>query len=286
MHQFNYIDLQNNLVDWAEEEDNVRALLLVGSRSRKVPPPDQFSDLDTILFCLNPTEFVESNDWLRNLGPFWFNYVDQPKYKEPEQFALYNGAVKIDVMIIKISESENLQSRLDIFPFQDVLQRGFKVLVDKTDSHSQIIIPKDKNKGMLPGQAEFDNQIHHGLLLAIKFIRYFERNDLWRANDSLNNDLRNNLLVLLEWEAIAANPNKDIWYDGRFIDQWGNPEVVSLFPQIFSGYQKENQRTGLKLFLQIYYELAVKIAEKLELDVPEKDFKRIFRYISGFDGGE
>ena len=59
MAKFDYSDLQNNLVAWAEGEDNVRALLLVGSRARTAPLPDQYSDLDTILFCLHPTAYVE-----------------------------------------------------------------------------------------------------------------------------------------------------------------------------------------------------------------------------------
>lgn len=282
MAKFDYADLQNNLVAWAEGEDNVRALLLVGSRARTAPPPDQYSDLDTILFCLHPPVYVESNDWLRSLGPFWFNYLDQPKHKEPEQFALYEGAIKIDVLIMKINEGENLQNMLDIFPFRDVLQRGFRVLVDKTDSRSQIIIPRAENTGILPGQTEFDNHIHQGLLLVIKCMRYLERNDLWRAYAVLNNDLRVNLLVLLEWEALTTKPDKDIWYDGRYIDQWGNTEIVSLFPQIFSGYKKENQRAGLELFLHFYYDLVFKIAEKLGFSLPTDDYEHIRRIVSGF----
>lgn len=282
MHAFNYIDLQNNLIAWAEGEDNVRALLVVGSRARTMPPADQFSDLDTILFCLRPTEYVESNDWMRSLGPFWFSYLDQPKYKEPEQFALYDDAVKIDVMIMKIREDDNLQSRLDTFPYNYVLQRGFKVLVDKTDSRSQIIIPRVDNTGILPGQTEFDNHIHQALLLTIKTFRYLERSDLWRAYDTLNYDLKNNLLVLLEWEALTTNPDKDIWYDGRYIDQWGNTEIVSLFPQIFCGYQKENLWSGLDLFLQGSSILAKRIAEKLGLSLPTDDYEHIRRILSGF----
>ena len=161
----------------------------------------------------------------------------------------------------------------------------FKVLIDKTDSRSQIIIPGAENTGILPGQTEFVNHIHQGLLLVIKSSRYLKRNDLWRANAVLNNDLRVNLLVLLEWEVLTTKPDKDIWYDGRYIDQWGNTEIVSLFPQIFSGYKMENQHAGLELFLHVYYDLAFKIAEKLKLNFSDKDFKRVLTYISEFEKG-
>ena len=155
----------------------------------------------------------------------------------------------------------------------------------RQNSRSQIIIPGAENTGILPGQTEFVNHIHQGLLLVIKSSRYLKRNDLWRANAVFNNDLRVNLLVLLEWEALTTNPDKDIWYDGRFIDQWGNPEVVSMFPHIFSGYQENNQRSGLEQFLQVYYRLALKIAEKLDLHFPDKGFKRVLTYLSEFEKG-
>ncbi len=280
MPEFNYNNLQDNLISWVTFEENVRALLLVGSRARSQPQHDKYSDLDTILFCLNPRLYVESNSWLRSLGPFWFSYLETDG--EPEQYALYDGYIKIDVMLISIASTESLQSRLNPFIYDQVLQRGFKVLVDKTASQSQVIIDERKNEHKYPDQKIFENHLYQGLLRVTTCARYLQRNDLWRANDLLNGTLRNNLLTLMEWEALANHPTTDTWYKGRFINQWGNKEIISRFPKMFGVYHKEEQQLALITFMQVFSRLAEKIAAFYHLTFPEEDIRRIIEYLKMF----
>ena len=54
------------LCEWAAGRDDIRGLVLVGSRARGEARAD--SDLDVVLLTTQPARYVERDDWLSELG--------------------------------------------------------------------------------------------------------------------------------------------------------------------------------------------------------------------------
>ena len=46
----NYAELEASILEWAIPNPELQLALVVGSRARSQPPPDEWSDLDLILF--------------------------------------------------------------------------------------------------------------------------------------------------------------------------------------------------------------------------------------------
>jgi aminoglycoside 6-adenylyltransferase len=53
-----YSQLEQNFVAWAGDRADIRAALVVGSRARREPPPDEWSDLDFILYAADPAVYA------------------------------------------------------------------------------------------------------------------------------------------------------------------------------------------------------------------------------------
>lgn len=61
--------VERSLVEWAEGEDSVRAVVLVGSRAEPGAPVDALSDFDVLLFAREGSR-VRTSD-LREPEMFW-----------------------------------------------------------------------------------------------------------------------------------------------------------------------------------------------------------------------
>jgi hypothetical protein len=55
-------------VAWAERRDDVKGLLLVGSRARIDMPADEWSDVDLTLVVDEPGRYLDDGDWLEEFG--------------------------------------------------------------------------------------------------------------------------------------------------------------------------------------------------------------------------
>ena len=63
-----YTQLEQDIGDWARTRPDLRAAIVVGSRARADHPADEWSDLDLILFAVNPAIYVSDTDWLAAFG--------------------------------------------------------------------------------------------------------------------------------------------------------------------------------------------------------------------------
>jgi hypothetical protein len=88
----------------------------------------------------------------------------------------------------------------------------------------------------LPDQAEFTALLNRVLLDAIKAAKFIRRKDLWRAKQLCDGEMKQHLLTMLEWEAAAQQDRRDIWYDGRFLSEWADPQAVAELPAAFAAY--------------------------------------------------
>ena len=99
-----------------------------------------------------------------------------------EWIALYADGSKLDVAFLSIDPvtTPTLQAMLDGFPYPDVLQRGVRVLIDKTNTTAELRLPKIELL-QPPTQTEFTALINRMLLDAFTAAKFIRRRDMWRA---------------------------------------------------------------------------------------------------------
>ena len=69
-------DLERRLVSWATGRRDVRTVLVVGSRACVDHPADEWSDLDVAFTTTSPARYLETMDWLNEIGEVWVAFAD------------------------------------------------------------------------------------------------------------------------------------------------------------------------------------------------------------------
>lgn len=129
-------DLLQKVTDWAETNQYINAIALVGSYARGEATPD--SDVDIVLVCSKPLQLLYDLHWLNRFG-------DLDRYDiEPdiEQGGKVNSvrAIYKDFTEIEFSITDLAWAALPIDPgTKAVIAQGVKIILDKTGVLKQLL---------------------------------------------------------------------------------------------------------------------------------------------------
>ncbi|MCO6449408.1 MAG: aminoglycoside 6-adenylyltransferase [Caldilineales bacterium] len=249
--------MQNAVLAWAMSHEDIRAIIVVGSRAREAGSVDALSDLDLILFVDNPDIYVDEHAWLEEFGEALVPLLNRPRGHKPEWLVLYAGGVKGDFMLVEANG--DLATLLAEFPYQDVLARGYRVLLDRTGVESALLprptpMPSEPltHQDLAQSTARF-------LLMADKIARCLARGELFRAHRLLGGELQDEILKLLEWQAHTGS-GIDTWYGGRRLEQWADPQVLAELPDLFPAHESRDIAQALAAAIRLFRRLAEDIA--------------------------
>lgn len=264
-----YVRLEQHVAEWILTQPGIQAVIVVGSRARSVHSADEWSDLDIIVFTNDAPAYLRDSTWLNSFGTVIAAIANSFGQHDREWIALYADGSKLDAALLSIDPvaTPTLQTMLDGFPYPNVLQRGVRVLVDKTSSSTELRLPKIATPPP-PDQAEFAALIHRMWLDAIKTAKFIRRDDLWRAKQVCDGDLKQHVLTLLEWQAAAQQDQRDIWYGGRFLAEWADREALAALPLTFAAYDSADLARALFATLDLLRQLARDVARRLAYAYP------------------
>lgn len=259
--------LEAAVADWAAPRDDIRGVVIVGSRARNVHPADEWSDLDLIAFSTTPEVYTKSAAWLNAWGDVRAPTLNLIRHGLWEWLVLLSNGVKVDMVLTPADGS--LAEMLMRFPFRDVLSRGVRVLVDKTASQGEAMPNFTFSPPEPPTSAEFQNAVFGFLVAADKTARLLRRGDLWRAKMLCDGDLKARLLGFVEWHAHATHGlDYDTWYEGRFLHEWADRSVLSALPATFAIYDKDDLWRALRATVALFQRLATDSAALWGVDYP------------------
>ncbi len=277
-----YLQLEQRFAEWAQTQTAIHAVIIVGSRARTDHPADEWSDLDLVAFAGEAASYLHDPAWLNTFGDVIAAISDSFGQHDREWVALYAGGCKLDVAFLSIdpAATPTLQAMLDVFPYPNVLERGVRILVDKTaPGPSQLLRLPIPTALSLPTEDEFTEAIGHMLLDAVKTAKFIRRHDLWRAKHMCDGELKQQLLKMLEWHAATQPAQRDIWYDGRYLDEWADRRALSLLPQTFAAYQVDDLRRALLATHLLYRWLAQETAQQQGYLYPFEVDEKLEQYL-------
>jgi hypothetical protein len=263
-----YEQLEMRLAAWAQTEPAVRAVLVVGSRARG--DADRWSDMDVLLLTTERDRYATDSAWLGEFGDLWLAYAEPTDLGDPEWYAVYEGGLKLDVVMIQIDEpAHDLETLMQPLPYQGVFGRGVRVLFDRNGA-ARTLPPKPFVPDAPPSAAEFGQVVSGFLMASATTAKFIARGDFWRAQNWFAADLRTHLLTMLRWQALG----QDTWYGGRFMEQWADPRALAALPVCFPAFERESLQTSLLgmlgLFRAVGGDTAVKFGFEYPADAHEK----------------
>ena len=90
-------NILDRIVQWAQKEDAIKAVMLQGSRAAGMA--DAYSDYDLAIFCSDYDSYIKDEKWLSQIGNVWVcvhEKMHQNNNTFPTRLVIFEGGVKVD----------------------------------------------------------------------------------------------------------------------------------------------------------------------------------------------
>jgi aminoglycoside 6-adenylyltransferase len=141
----------SKMVTWGTARDDLRAIIVVGSRAREDHPADEWSDLDVIVMTRRPKLYFAGSDWIAEIETPWLALRAPTVIGGQEIFHVtFEGGTKLDLVVIPslafsfaaraletLRRHPSMQTllpktlRARLSELSHLLNRGFRFVLDK-----------------------------------------------------------------------------------------------------------------------------------------------------------
>ena len=248
--------LLDRAVAWAEADENVRRLVLVGSRAR-LSNPDSLADIDLQVYAVETARYTEDAAWMSAIGDPWVCVRDEyadGSVRVPTRLVIFDSGVKVDFAFYpEGSVSRGVRSGL-----------AHRTLVEKDAAVAAPApgIPQIAR----PSEAEFRRVVEEFWFEAWHIAKYLARDELWlaKARDWATKEF---LLTMIGWHEQFAG--------GRAVDPdaVGKREVFDAetwraLNQAFGGFNRDESWQAAVVTMDLFRRLATETAAALGFAYP------------------
>ncbi|TZF94241.1 AadS family aminoglycoside 6-adenylyltransferase [Chryseobacterium panacisoli] len=272
------------IIHWAENNPDIRAVLLTSSLVNPYAPVDDLSDLDVELVFENRTSYEAGNEWIRLFGdPISMIEEDDRLFegKHAMKMVLYKDHVKVDFKLYQVSEfikeinEEALPEDWDV---------GYQVLIDK-DHLTKNLKPPTYQSVMIhkPTEKEFKQLFNDFWWDTTYVAKCLKRGDIFYAKFMSENVLRTDYIVpLIEWYIGADHDWNNITANkhGRLFKKYLSSELWNKVEATFSGKDIEENWKALFAFADLVHELGTSLAGRLHFIYPVKLENDVRHYLA------
>ena len=263
--------LERKFIEWAREEDGIRAAFVVGSRARLDHPADASSDLDIAILAANPRLYLEDAGWVERIGKSWLTFTE-PTGSGPfwERRVLFEGGYDVDFAFLPVGFLREVLAKEFPPDLAGIVQRGVRLLFDKDGMAAQFLEAAPyPPPARPPSQAEFLNLVNDFWYHAVWTAKKIQRGELWTAKMCSDSYMKWRLLSLIEWHArLVHGPRYDTWHSGRYLEEWADPDILADLQGTFSTYAETSIWRGLFASMDLFHRLAIETAERLGCPYP------------------
>jgi hypothetical protein len=162
-----------------------------------------------------------------------------------------------------------------------ITRRGTKVLLDKNGLANRIAVSVAQVSPRVPTQEVYLNNVHSFFGLILWESKQLVRHELWMALETVDQQVKQCLLMMIEWHSIVTNPElSDTWYGGRRMHEWADPKWVTALSQTWPTYDVEGGWDALLATLELFSNVAKETAQSLGLRYPVDEELRVRSWIN------
>lgn len=282
----NYDEILKRFVEFAERRQDIRFVMIVGSRAREDSPADEWSDLDLAFATSNPAEYISGDDWLSELDEYILTFLEHTSDGSlVERRVLFEGGFDVDFVPIPL---EVLRHGL---PSEAIgtIRRGWKVIVDKDSLKPLVESAEDVplKPESRPEPNDFQQTANDFLYHVVWTAKKLRRGELWTAKQCCDGYLKWRLLKMIEWHAkwVRSDQNLDVWHSGRFLDTWADSRVLRGLADSFAHYDIHEVWAALVETSSLFCLLAREVAMSIGVTYPEDAILKVDRLLDAYRSG-
>lgn len=270
-----------NILQWAQQENSIRAIILVGSRAvnNKV---DAFSDYDLAIFCETHRPYIQDEQWLSRIGKVWVCVHEQMRFNHrvfPVRLVIFEGGEKVDFAFYPLELLQALV-RLPVLP--EAYDKGYTVLLDKDNVTKSMAKPVEK-EAQKPNGEEFDRVVKEFWFEAYHVAKYLKREDLWSVKFR-SNGLHVFLLKMIEWHEEARGEWREkLPANGKHMRLWVEEKTWRDLHKVFAHFDLQDSWRALTHTMGIFRELAKETSQMLGYRYPYEVDQKLSGFIADLE---
>jgi hypothetical protein len=293
-------DYLDRFVAWCQADRSVSGVILLGSAAQD-GAVDPLADLD-LLVITNQRRRLSTPDWLESIVPaplFLWTY-QSPVGGQTVRQAIYDGPLVVDIALVSSIQAflvgmavtglfrltavrRHLPASLtlQLEAWLAITGHGTKVLLDKRGLAVRMTASGAEVSPRVPSQSVFLNTVHSLFGLVLWESKQLVRNELWMALGTVDKQVKQCTLAMMEWHAIATNPSLgETWYGGRQVQEWADPRWVTALHPTWPSYDSEGAWDALLATLDLFSTMAQETAQALGHPYPVEDELRVRIWIN------
>ena len=93
--------------------------------------------------------------------------------------------------------------------------------------------------------------------------------------------LRESIVQMMCWHALAMRPERDIWHRGRFRAEWADPRALEALPRLFAHWDAADCWRSLSEMMALFRWLARETAGRSGYIYPDAVDERVSSLVTG-----
>lgn len=261
-----FTEIKNALCRYAAEDENIKAVIAIGSSTRRTVKADQFSDLDVAIVTEHPESWF-CGEYPQRIGNVSISFVEPTISGGRELRCMYDKDKDVDMLILM---PEQVEASLKDGSANLIMNRGYAVLYD-AQNYTELIRRYVSTSIPVPDIAEngLINLVNDFFFHVIWAKKKLLRGELWASKMCIDTYLKGHLLKMMELY-YGKVLGKDVWHAGRFLDSWADADVLEELRACFAHYDADDMKNALVHTHELFAALARKTAQELHYAYPEK----------------
>jgi aminoglycoside 6-adenylyltransferase len=264
------------LVQWSEERDAVRAMLLTSTRAVPGGQVDALSDYDVILIVREVGPLVTDRGWIETFGEVLVAYWD-PIAPDPDTGIPCSGNIvqyvdghKIDFTLWPGAQLERIAGLTEL-PAE--LDAGYRVLLDKDGLTAGLAAPTYTGYQLSPPDEETYLTLVNDFFIGVPYVaKCLLRDEILPAKWCLDYDMRYvYLLPMLEWWAACANGWRiSPGVNGKGLRQYLSADIWADLKTTYAGADVEANGEALFRMISLFGRVGREVGAALRYSYPEE----------------
>ena len=267
------------ILQTAQSDERIRAVVMNGSRVNPHAPKDIFQDYDIVYFLTEMDPFVNNQDWLDVFGERLMMQTPEamliPEATKKGHFTylmLFADGNRIDLTLVPLSMLGNS------WQFESLSL----VLLDKDAVIPSLPPPNESDYlTQFPSAKEFSDCCNEFWWVSTYIAKGLWRGEITYAKEMLESPVRAMFMQMLAWY-IALEANQPIVFGkaGKRIQTLLSPELWQKILTTYPKAEPEQMWKALENMGQLFQQFARSVADRLQLSYHEEEAQKVIAYLS------
>lgn len=271
-------EMMQLILDYARDDERVRAVGMNGSRTNPNVPKDRFQDYDIVFVVTDMNSFIEDKQWVNYFGHRIIMQTPENMELFPPDLdgnfsylMLFSDGNRIDLILCPIEKSENWNSgdKLSI------------VLLDKDHILPKLPQSTDQDYWVKsPTAASYADCCNEFWWVSTYVAKGLWRREITYAMDHLNMYVRPMLIKMLEWKVgLDTDFTLSTGKNGKYLEKYLSKQTWLALMFTYPEGSYDAVWRALFSSSDLFRNISKEVAERLNYEYPHDDDRNVTAYL-------